>query len=109
MHNRGMIKWAPFASVINGHQLLKEIQEEKSRITKPTLSEDQINYLEEIILEIYTSKTLADIYFYQFGHIYKIEGIITKINTTTKEITVNNQKSIFFMNILRIIKKMLDF
>jgi len=109
MHDRGMIKWAPFASVINGHQLLKEIHEEKSRITKPTLSEDQINYLEEIILEIYTSKIPATIYFYECGHIYKIEGIITKINTVTKEITINNQKNIFFMNIIRIIKKMLDF
>ena len=38
MSDRGIIKWAPFSSVINGNILLKEIHEEKSRIIKPTLS-----------------------------------------------------------------------
>ena len=50
MSDRGIIKWAPFSSVINGNILLKEIHEEKSRIIKPTLSEEQIQELEDKIL-----------------------------------------------------------
>lgn len=105
MHDRGIIKWAPFASVINGNILLKEIKEEKSRIIKPTLSNDQIENLEETIIEAYTGKIPVDIYFYKCEHIYKIYGFITKINATTKEITINNQKNLLFSNIVRIIKK----
>ncbi len=96
MSDRGIIKWAPFSSVINGNILLKEIHEEKSRIIKPTLSEDKI-------LEKYNNKTLVTIFFYKSEHIYILKGIISKINTATKEITVNNQKVIFFSNIIRII------
>ncbi len=95
MSDRGIIKWAPFSSVINGNILLKEIHEEKSRIIKPTLSEEQIQELED--------KTLVTIFFYKSEHIYILKGIISKINTATKEITVNNQKVIFFSNIIRII------
>ncbi len=102
MSDRGIIKWAPFSSVINGNILLKEIHEEKSRIIKPTLSEVN-DELEDKILEKYNNKTLVTIFFYKSEHIYILKGIISKINTATKEITVNNQKVIFFSNIIRII------
>lgn len=105
MHDRGVIKWAPFASVINGNTLLEEIYEEKSRITKPTLSDEQIKILEQSIIESFTGKKPINIYFYRNEHIYKINGIITKINATTKEITINNQKKLFFSNIIRITEK----
>lgn len=105
MHDRGIIKWAPFASVINGNVLLKEIKEEKSKIIKPTLSEDQIETLEELIMETYNGHIPVEVYFYSKEHIYKINGFITKINATSKEITINNKKRLIFQNIIRIIKK----
>lgn len=105
MHDRGIIKWAPFASVINGSILLSEIKKEKSKIIKPTLSDDQINDLEKVIIEAYRGKVPVNIYFYNHEHIYLAKGFITNINATTKEITINNQKKLFFSNIIRIIKK----
>ena len=45
MPNRNAIKWAPFNSVINGNYIMNTIVKEKSRIIKPTLSEEQINEL----------------------------------------------------------------
>ena len=61
MNDRGIIKWAPFSSVINGNILLKEIHEEKSRIIKPTLSEEQIQELEDKILKnIFKTHTHKD-------------------------------------------------
>lgn len=105
MHDRGMIKWAPFASVINGPILLKELKEEKSKIKKPVLSEEQIEDMETTIIETYTSKDLVEIIFYQEEHFHKITGFITKIEATSKKIIINNTKSLFFSNIIRIIKK----
>ena len=31
MNDRGMVKWAPFNSVINGSEILKEIKFEKNK------------------------------------------------------------------------------
>ena len=71
-------------------------------ILDETLSEVN-DELEDKILEKYNNKTLVTIFFYKSEHIYILKGIISKINTATKEITVNNQKVIFFSNIIRII------
>lgn len=105
MHDRGMIKWAPFASVINGTVLLKEIAEENSRIEKPVLSSDQIEEIEMTIIETYTNKSIVEVIFYQASHYHKITGIITKIDSATKKIMINNKKYLFFSNIIKIIKK----
>ncbi|MCH5167241.1 MAG: YolD-like family protein [Erysipelotrichales bacterium] len=105
MHDRGMIKWAPFASVINGNEVLREIDEEKTRIEKPSLSSEQIEYLEYDLIESYNNSNIVEVIFYKQYHIYKIEGIITKIDGVTKKITINNNKTLLFSNILAIIKK----
>lgn len=105
MHERDNIKWAPFNSVINGNDVIKELKEEKSRINKPTLSEDQIKELETIIIEAATDKSLVEIIFYKNNHLYKVTGIITNIDTIKKKITINNQNSYYFTNIIKIIRK----
>ena len=105
MHDRGMIKWAPFASVINGSEVIREIEEEKTRIEKPSLSEEQIENLEHDLIESYNNSNIIDIVFYRQYHVYKIRGIITKLDGATKKITINNNKTLFFSNILAIIKK----
>ena len=105
MLDRGMIKWAPFASVINGNEVIREIEEEKARIEKPSLSEEQIESLEHDLIESYNNSHIVDVIFYKQYHIYKITGIITKLDGATKKITINNNKTLFFSNILAIIKK----
>lgn len=105
MHDRGMIKWAPFASVLSGSQVLREIEEEKSRIVKPILSPEQTEELEQKIIECFNNSTLVEVLFYQQYHIHKITGVITKINVSAKNITINGHKTLFFTNIMRIKQK----
>ena len=105
MHDRGMIKWAPFASVINGNEVIREIEEEQTRIEKPILSEEQIENLEETLIEAYNNSNVVEVLFYKQYHMYKITGIITKLDGATKKITINNNKTLFFSNIIGIIKK----
>ncbi len=105
MPNRDSIKWAPFNSVINGDDVIKELKEEQNRINKPTLSEDQIRELETLILEVTTDKSLVEIIFYRHNHLYKVTGIITNIDPIQKKITINNQNSYYFKNIIKIIRK----
>ena len=105
MHDRGMIKWAPFASVINGKEVIKEVEEEKSHIEKPILSPEQIESLEYDLIEAYNNSNIIEIIFYKEYHLYKIKGIITKLDGVTKKITINHNKTLLFSNILAIIKK----
>lgn len=105
MHDRDNIKWAPFNSVINGNELIKEIKKEKSRKEKPVLSEDQLAELEKIIFEVFNNQSVVEIIFFRSNHFYKITGIITKVDTAQKKIIINNKNSYYFSNIIKIIVK----
>ena len=86
MNDRGIVKWAPFNSVINGNQLLDEINYERNRISKPVLSEEQIADLEENIITAYSERSIINLYLY-------------------KIITINNKTRIYFNNIIDILEK----
>ncbi len=105
MNDRGMIKWAPFNSVINGSQVIKEIKFEKSKINKPILSEEQIANLEEKIITAYAGNSVIKLYFYKNEHINIIDGKITKLDSVNKKIIINNKTSIYFNNIIDILIK----
>lgn len=105
MNDRGMVKWAPFNSVINGKEVLEEIKFEKSKVTKPILSEEQIRELEEKIIETYSGNILISIYFYKNGCIDILSGRITKLDPVNKIIIIDNKAKIYFNNIINILEK----
>lgn len=105
MHDRNNIKWAPFNSVINGSDVLKEINEEKSRVTKPVLSEDQLEEIENKIFEAMANESTIELIFYKNNHFYKTTGKITNVSPAQKKITINHKNSYYFSNIIKIIIK----
>lgn len=105
MNDRGIVKWAPFNSVINGNQLLDEINYERNRISKPVLYEEQIAGLEENIITAYSERSIINLYFYKNGCINIINGQITKLDPVNKIITINNKTRIYFNNIIDILEK----
>lgn len=105
MNDRGIVKWAPFNSVINGNQLLDEINYERNRISKPILSEEQIADLEENIITAYSERSIINLYFYKNGCINIINGQITKLDPANKIIIINNKTRIYFNNIIDILEK----
>lgn len=105
MNDHGIVKWAPFNSVINGNQLLDEINYERNRISKPVLSEEQIADLEENIITAYSERSIINLYFYKNGCINIINGQITKLDPVNKIITINNKTRIYFNNIIDILEK----
>ena len=46
--DRGMIKWMPFNSLINSNEIVKSLIHEKSKITKPIISEEESKNIEEL-------------------------------------------------------------
>ncbi len=105
MHKRENVKWAPFNSVINGDEVLKEIKEKKEKRNKPILSEDQLEELERLVMESLADQCEIEIIFYKNNRFYKTSGIITAVDKIQKKLTINNNTSYYFSNILKIIRK----
>lgn len=101
MQDRGYIKWAPFNSLFNDKKIKNEVDYKKDKITKPILSNDQIEYLNEKIFDAYTNHYKVNLYIYKNESIVKLTGFINNINIDRKTITFNNNY-VFFNQILRI-------
>lgn len=82
--------------------MISEIIKEKRKIPKPILSEEQIQELEQIILELYNAYTEAIFLYYRNGELREITGTITKLDSISKKISLDNGKTLYFSNIIKI-------
>jgi len=101
MQDRSYIKWAPFNSLISDKVIIKEITHKKNIVDKPTLSEDQIEYLNDKIFEAYTNHIKVNLSIYKNQNVIKLVGFVNNINVSKKYITFNNTH-IYFNQILNI-------
>lgn len=101
MQDRNYSKWAPFNSLFDDKKIMHEINNKKQNIDKPTLSDDQIEFLNEKIFEAYTNHIKVNLFIYKNQQIIKLIGFINNININKKCITFNNNY-IFFNQILKI-------
>lgn len=95
MNDRGMIKWQPFNSVISGKTIIESIQKEKSKLKKPIMSEEEINYLEKNIIDAYFMKENVNITYFQDGEILQVNGKIKKIDQIYKLVYLDYKKLLF--------------
>ena len=102
--DRGMIKWAPFASVVDPNYLLNNICEKKNKIEKPIFTEEILNEFEELIKYSLETKEIINIEYYKNGKIYKIKESVIKIDALSKNIYLTNNIKLHFNNIVNIQK-----
>lgn len=100
MHDRGMIKWAPFNSVISGKYLMNNIEKEKSKIPKPLLSDEQILNIENIIKEAYINQVFVELTIYKAGYINTFKSLIINIDQVNQKLFLQNHKPIYFCEII---------
>ena len=99
--DRGMIKWQPFNSLINGKYIVNSILKEKAKISKPIISDEDKKTLEEKIIEAYYCQNTVTITYYQNGFLLKIKSKIKKIDNIYKIIYLDD-KTLLFKQILGI-------
>ena len=97
-----MNKWAPFQAVIDGDVLVEMVQNNKNKIQRPILSDDQIKDLEDWVQNSYLNKTNLKFTLYQNGKTNQLVGFVIKINQFEQKITLNSQKTIYFHEIVMI-------
>ena len=101
-NDRGMIKWAPFNSLMNGKNIVNSLLFEKGKINKPNISEEEKNILEEKIIEAYYCQNIILITYYKDGFLLKTKAKVKKIDSVYKTIYLSNQTKLLFNQILYI-------
>ncbi|MBQ6687541.1 MAG: YolD-like family protein [Bacilli bacterium] len=100
--DRGIIKWAPFNSVAPSKEIINRLNQEKQKINKPILSEEQLNCLQQKLLESYTGEIKTTIEYYKNGKILKECSFINRIDLNQRRIILTNNKIIYFNQIIKI-------
>ena len=95
MHDRGMIKWMPFNSVVSSKEIINSILKDKSKISMPILSEEQKNVNEQKILIDFILHITEFNSYYQNGNINLINSYIKKIDFTYHKIYFENKTILF--------------
>lgn len=92
MHNfdRGIVKWAPFNSVVNGKALINELAKKREKVNLPTLSDEQQKLIEEKLVNAYYQNELVTIYYFKNNYIKKVRSKIKKIDSIYHRIYLEN-------------------
>jgi hypothetical protein len=101
MKDRGIIKWQPFDSCFSSQKIIKDVLNQKKKQIMPTLSNDQIEAIEEKIIDAYHLKEEIKIKYYYNGIICEEKGKIQYIFLHEKKICLN-QKYIYLKQILNV-------
>lgn len=102
MKDRGMIKWMPFDSVVSSKKVVQSIIQEKSKVLKPILSEEQMTEIENRLWEGFHNQITIHISYYFQGTIRKKDSIILCIQRNEKKIIFKDYSYLYFDQILNV-------
>lgn len=89
---RGIVKWAPFATLPEQFEAIKQFEANQLKIDRPDLSEDQINELNQMLHLKIAHNAFSKIHYWRAGHIHTIQGYIASIDTLTNELVLTNER-----------------
>lgn len=96
---RGIVKWAPFATMPEQYQQLRDYIEEQNKIDMPSLSEDQLTLINHNLTTKFVHQQLAIISYWRSGYIHSISGYIKHIDTQQQYIVIGNERGNETMNL----------
>ena len=77
---RGMVKWAPFATLPEQFERIHEYILDQDKIQRPTLSEDQLNELNCMMHQALDDEQPVQMEYYQAGALHTVKLHITHID-----------------------------
>ena len=99
---RGMIKWLPFKSLVGQEKYIEELKDEKLKVEKPILSDDQKEEINEVLISLLKNDSVRITYFSN-GRIISKQDVFIKCDLNIKRIYFKNIS--FDINNLLKIKK----
>ncbi len=99
LRDRGMVKCAPYKSLPEQEDYLEKMEEEKNKVDKPLLSDDELIEL-DTKLSTYNREDRISIEYYDYGFIKTVDDYLDYIDTINKRIVLKNRMSIPVSNVL---------
>lgn len=99
LRDRGMVKWAPYKSLPEQEDYLEKMEEEKNKVDKPLLSDDELIEL-DTKLSTYNRGDPISIEYYDYSFIKTVDDYLDYIDTINKRIVLKNRMSIPVSNVL---------
>ena len=99
LRDRGMVKWAPYKSLPEQEDYLVKMEEEKNKVDKPLLSDDELIEL-DTKLSTYNRGDPISIEYHDYGFIKTVDDYLDYIDTINKRIVLKNRMSIPVSNVL---------
>jgi hypothetical protein len=87
MSDRGMKKWAPYASLIEQKSTISKMKNHRKQVKKPQLSQDMANEINACLLRAKDQHAIIH-YFFE-GSKHELAGVVTKINYDQKWLRIN--------------------
>ncbi|MBP5092082.1 MAG: YolD-like family protein [Bacilli bacterium] len=97
--DRGMMKWAPYQSLVEQASTLAFMRKKKNRVPKPSISSDQAAEINEILAN-YSGENVSATY-WRDGVLYEAKGVISKIDAMFQFLLLSDVK-IDFRNLIRL-------
>lgn len=79
-HGRGMIKWAPFATMPEQYRGIKKQIEQQHKIERPVLSDDRLEDINLTLREAMHSQQSMFVEFYHDGYIKTLTMSVEKVD-----------------------------
>ena len=98
MSERGMKKWAPYKSLIEQEKYLKKAHQDNNVVKKPTLSSDEAEYINEILVNYHGEE--LEITFWRNDKLNTVSAILVKIDPVNKKIVLPERKTIYFSELI---------
>ena len=98
MSERGMKKWAPYKSLIEQEKYLKKAHQDNNVVKKPTLSSDEAEYINEILVNYHGEE--LEITFWRNDKLNTVSTILVKIDPANKKIVLPERKTIYFSELI---------
>ncbi|MCE4965419.1 YolD-like family protein [Staphylococcus chromogenes] len=96
---RGIVKWAPFATLPEQFERIQQFEANQLKIDRPDLSEDQMIEINHMLHFKISKNEVAKISYWRSGHIHTIEGYIASINTLNNELVITNERQKDYLSI----------
>lgn len=77
---RGMIKWAPFATMPEQFENVRKLQEDQVKIERPELSDDRLDEIDRTLKKALALKRQVHIEYYYDGHRFSVRLKIISVD-----------------------------
>lgn len=99
--SRGMMKWAPYASLIEQKSHMEQMRYDRGKREKPLISNEKAEEINRLLTNYAPGSLLTFVYFYD-GYIYQVKQSIRRIYLDQKRI-IGSEKNLTFNQIVDII------